>query len=86
VKRICLILLVVPLLLTGCARHYVITLNSGKRVTSIGKPKLDGGAYVFKDVHGQTSVVPAGRVTEIAPASMSKQQEKKEPFKPKTSR
>jgi hypothetical protein len=83
-KRISLTLLVVPLLLAGCARHYVITMTNGARVTAVGKPKLEDRAYVFKDVHGEKTTVPAGRVAEIAPASMTNQQ--KETFKPKTSR
>jgi hypothetical protein len=85
-KRISLTLLLVPILLAGCARHYVLTLNNGLRVTSVGKPKLESGAYVFKDVHGQTTMIPAGRVREVAPASMSRQSEKEDSFNPKTSR
>jgi hypothetical protein len=73
-----------PLLLAGCARHYVMTLNSGAHITTLGKPKLQNGAYLYKDVQGQAGVIPAGRVAEIAPASMVP--ERKEPFKPKTSR
>jgi hypothetical protein len=60
-----------PLLLAGCARHYVITLNSGARITTLGKPQLQQGRYVFKDVEGKPGVVAAGRVREIAPASMA---------------
>lgn len=59
-------------LLTGCTRHYVITLNSGARVTTVGKPRLENGTYVFKDAKGQTASVFAGSVREIAPTSMSK--------------
>lgn len=83
-KHLCLVLLLAPLLLAGCARHYVMTLNSGTRITTLGKPKLQNGTYVYKDVHGQLSALPAGRVAEIAPASMVT--ERKEPFVPKTGR
>jgi hypothetical protein len=57
--------------LCGCARHYVITLSNGSRITTSSKPRLQNGYYVFKDALGQDSYVGAGRVTEIAPASMS---------------
>lgn len=70
-KRFLPILLLLSVLLTGCARHYVITMNNGSRVTTQGKPKLQGGNYVFKDAKGQPGQVPAGRVREIAPASMA---------------
>ena len=59
-------------LLTGCARHYVITLNNGSRISTMGKPRLESGAYVFKDAKGQPATIFAGSVREIAPASMSK--------------
>lgn len=66
-----LLLLLAVLGLTGCARSYVITLNNGSRITSHGKPKLQGGAYFYKDTEGKPASVPAGRVREIAPASMA---------------
>ena len=58
-------------LLTGCTRRYVITLNNGNQITSKGKPQLQGNSYIFEDVTGQKGFVPAGRVREIAPASMA---------------
>jgi hypothetical protein len=61
-------------LLTGCTRHYVITLNSGARITTLGKPQFQNGTYIFKDAKGQPTSVFAGSVREIAPASMSKQE------------
>ena len=66
--------LLLALLLTGCARNYVITLTSGARITSRGKPKLQGATYVFKDAKGQPAQVSAGRVREIAPASMAREE------------
>lgn len=71
-------LLLACALLTGCARNYVITLNNGSHVSTVGKPKLEGSSYVGKDANGQPIVIPAGRVKEIAPASMSSSE--KSPF------
>lgn len=69
-------LLLLPLLLalplvSGCARTYVISLTNGSRIVCAGKPKLEGGHYVYKDVRGEKYTVLAGRVREIAPASMA---------------
>jgi hypothetical protein len=64
------------LALCGCARHYVITLNNGLEIDARGKPKLVGGAYVFKDGVGNERHVPAGSVHEIAPASMMQSSDK----------
>ena len=71
-KRYLLALLLLPLFVTGCARRYVVTLNNGSRISTISKPRLENGNYVFKDAKGQPASVFAGSVREIAPASMSK--------------
>ncbi len=52
-------------LCTGCARHYVITLNSGTQLGAQGKPELRGGSYYFKDANGKETSVAAGRVSQI---------------------
>jgi hypothetical protein len=60
------------LLLTGCAHGYVLTLSSGGSIHTGSKPKLVNGFYYFKDASGNPAPpVFAGRVTEIAPASMA---------------
>ena len=73
-KKLSLMLLVGLSLLCGCAHTYVITLSDGRRITTASKPRLDNGRYVFKDASGKPSSVPAGRVREIAPASMVEEQ------------
>jgi len=56
--------------LSGCSHRYVMTLNNGTRITTANKPQLKGSTYYFKDRSGRTNSEPAGRVREIAPASM----------------
>jgi hypothetical protein len=80
-------LLLLPLLastlaLSGCARHYVIKLTSGREMTVIGKPKLKGNSYVYKDAKGDKYTLPIGRVSTIEPASMAREEAKANEFKP----
>jgi hypothetical protein len=74
VKRLARLILLGAGLLAGCSQHYVITLNNGTQLTSIGKPRLERGRYVFKNANGQTESLPRGRVREIAPQSMAKEE------------
>ena len=65
-------LLVLALLfVSGCARYYNVTMSSGHVITAKGKPHYDkpNGVFVFKDVKGQERRIPAGSVSQIAPAS-----------------
>jgi hypothetical protein len=41
-------------------------------MTTSSKPKLKNGFYYFKDPQGKETFVSQGRVREIAPSSMSK--------------
>jgi hypothetical protein len=58
-------------LMTGCAQRYVITLTTGSRIMTKGKPKLEGASYHYKDIAGNPGVVSRMRVREVAPASMA---------------
>ncbi len=69
-KILSLSLLAGLLLLSGCASRYVVTLNNTAQITTKSKPKLKDGAWHFKDSSGQQRSIPAGRVSEVAPASM----------------
>ena len=70
------------LLLSGCAQRYVITLNNGTQIDSRGKPRRVGASYVVKDADGKEIRIPAGRVSEIAPASMKEEEADKFRFIP----
>jgi hypothetical protein len=62
------LVIAVAILLVGCARHYKVTLSNGNSFTTNSKPKLnkDGSAYLYKDLNGKESWIPAGKVTEIS--------------------
>jgi hypothetical protein len=57
-------------------------LNNGSQIVTNGKPKLKGGYYYFKDAKGRDVTVPQGRVRELATASIAKEEEKQNQFKP----
>jgi hypothetical protein len=65
---------------TGCTHQYVMKLTNGHEITTASKPKLKGASYHFKDAKGQDNVIPQGRVLQIEPASMAREEEK--PYKP----
>ena len=75
-KKLALPLLVGLLVVSGCASHYVIRLTNGTEITAANKPQREGGAYRFKDAKGEEHLVPAGRVREIAPASIAEEERK----------
>jgi len=52
----------------GCVR-YDMTLTNGAKVTNVPKPvrSKDGSYYTIKMNNGQTYIIPAGRVVNIAP-------------------
>ena len=67
--------------LTGCAHHYVMRLNNGGEIVTASKPELKEGTYTCKDAKGAEHSVAAGRVREVAPASVAEKEKKPAPFK-----
>ena len=63
------------ILLAGCTPRYVITLHGGDQISTRGKPKREGGYFLFTDIRGQSGSVPVSRVREVAPASMASKPE-----------
>jgi hypothetical protein len=57
--------------LSGCARHYIITMSNGSQIVTTSKPKLQGNYYVYKDTKGKDSRIASGMIREVAPMSMS---------------
>ncbi len=82
-NKLVLILLVGLAALCGCTHHYVMKLTNGMQITTASKPKLKEGFYYYKDAKGEQVRIPRGRVRQIEPASMAK--EEKPIFKPEFS-
>jgi Bacterial protein of unknown function (DUF903) len=80
-KKAALPLLIGLIALTGCAHQYVMKLDNGMDITTASKPTLKEGTYSFKDAKGEEHFVAAGRVREIAPASVAAKEKKAKPFK-----
>jgi hypothetical protein len=78
-RKIVLPLLAGTIALSGCVHPYVVKLSNGMQITAPHKPKLKNGAYQYKDSNGKAVSIPAGRVREIEPASMAK--EERRPFR-----
>ena len=76
-----LVLLIGLTALTGCASHYVMTLNNGAQITTAGKPRLKDGAYSFKNAKGEAQFLPAASVREVAPASIAQREDKPQPVR-----
>ena len=49
-------------------------LNNGTKLTTVGKPKLKGAEYHYKDAKGQDNIIPQSHVTEVLPASDEKKE------------
>ena len=62
-----LLALIALAVMTGCARHYRITLTNNSVITTRSKPKLDPaqGVYRFKDAQGKPAVLPEFKIKEI---------------------
>jgi hypothetical protein len=80
-KKAALPLVLGLIALTGCAHHYVMRLDNGSEITTASKPQLKEGTYSFKDAKGGEQFVAAGRVREVAPASVAARENKAKPFK-----
>lgn len=71
-KTTVILLLFSVLALSGCSRHYVMTMNNGTQVVATSKPRLQGGTYYYKDANGTEQVMPQGRVRQVSPGSSAK--------------
>ncbi len=81
--KLFLSLLLNLLLLCGCAHQYVMKLSNGQVISTPSKPKLKGPNYHYKDALGRENMIPAGRVTEIEPASMAAEENQFKASNPK---
>jgi hypothetical protein len=81
-KKLPLPLAIVVIAFCGCSTQYVIKLSNGDRITCVGKPKLQGVTYYYKDAKGKKHRVSESQVVEVGPASMVKEEEPKPPPMP----
>jgi hypothetical protein len=74
------LLLLALALCAGCASRYVITLDNGEVITTLGKPKYDEtrNGFFYTDVSGNPSYVSQLRVHQIAPKSWKKSSDSKD--------
>lgn len=75
-KRLLVPLLTVLVTVCGCSHQYVIKMTNGTELSAPHKPKLVGNSYRYEDSRGHQVVIPAGRVTEVAPASVAAEEDK----------
>jgi uncharacterized protein YcfL len=68
-KQFLLPMLLGAALLTGCASHYVVTLNNGQHLMAVQKPQLEGFNFVFTDLNGRTNSIPSTDVRAIVAVS-----------------
>jgi len=73
--------LLILIVLTGCANHYVLKLTNGAEITTVNKPRFKDGGWYFKDAKGDEHFVPAARVNEVAPVSTAARESKPKPVK-----
>ena len=73
-KKMAWLLLLGLSALTGCSHTYVVTLTNGSQIYTASKPRRERNSYVYKDAKGRDCFIPAGRVREIAPASMVREE------------
>jgi hypothetical protein len=64
-------LVILAVLVGGCARNFTIVTHSGRIITAKGKPKYDeaNSAFVYQDANRVRRSIPAGSVRQVAPAS-----------------
>ncbi|MBI5773642.1 MAG: YgdI/YgdR family lipoprotein [Verrucomicrobia bacterium] len=63
-----LLLLLAVISLTGCTSRYDLVLRNNQTITAKSKPKEDGhGNYVYTDIEGKKTTIPASRVRSIEP-------------------
>jgi hypothetical protein len=78
-------LLLIALLITGCAQQYVVKLSSGNEITVLGKPKLKGNFWYCKDARGNPyDPIPKGRIISYQPASDARAEAEQNKYKPPT--
>lgn len=85
-KKLLLPLAATAILFSGCMNPYVIKLTNGKTLETAHKPVLKNGAYHYDDGQGHDLSVPAGRVQEIEPASMAKEEQDQFSAKPQSTK
>ena len=85
--KLTLTLLLIQVLLCGCAHQYLLKLNNGDQIFAFSKPKPQGDNYLFTDEGGVKHMIPQNRVVKIKPVWLVPEEEKPlpstKPTKPK---
>ncbi len=84
--KIALPLLVIQVVLSGCAHQYLLKLDNGDQSLSYSKPKKQADTYHYTGETGVKCMIPQNRVVKIKSVEVVKEEPKPPPPPPRKPR